>query len=141
MITTWRLWIITAAIFGTYAALISNVYNLQVNKGSYYLARAASQSRVADFLAAQRGSIYFTDKNDNLVPAAINREYPVIFAVPKEIADPDEAAQSLASILGTTATKVKTLLDKPNDLYELLVEKATDEQVGQIKTLGLKGVY
>lgn len=141
MIKSWRLWILTTIIFSGYALLIYNVYTLQIGRGGYYAARAASQNRVRDFLGAGRHNIYFQDKNGNKIPAALNREYPVVFAVPKEIADPAEAAAALSPILKIEASKIKTLLEKPNDLYELLLAKATDEQVSQIKSLGLKGLY
>lgn len=138
---TWRLWLLTATILFSYSALIANIYNLQINKGGYYSARAASQNRVRDFVDNRRGSIYFQDKNGNKIPAAINREYPVIYAVPAEISDADEASRLLSPIIKTEPEKIRNLLSKPNDFYELLLVKATNEQVDQIKALGLKGVY
>ncbi len=137
----WRIWLIAGIIFLSYTTLIFNVYNLQITKGGYYSARAHSQSRSRDLLAASRGKIYFTDKNGNRIPAAINREFPVIFAVPKEIADAAEAAEALGPVLNLGTNHLKDLFSKPDDLYERLVEKASEEQVAAIKSLGIKGIY
>lgn len=138
---SWRLWLLTTAIVFAYSGLIFNIYELQIKKGVYYAAKAASQSRGRDFLASSRGTIYFSDKNGNKISASLNREYPVIFAVPKEIADADEAAAALSPILNIETEKIKNLLIKPDDLYELLLAKASGEQVAKIKALGLKGIY
>ncbi len=138
---SWRLWLITTTFILLYSALVFNVYKLQIKKGGYYSARAESQYRLTDFLNSQRGNIYFQDKNGNQIPAALNKRYPVIYAVPKEIADVDEAANVLAPILNVTATKLKVLFAKPDDLYELLLSKAADEQVVKIRELNLKGIY
>lgn len=138
---TWRLWLITFVIAVSYSALLFNIYNLQIEKGNYYAVRAASQNRVRDYQAARRGNIYFRDKNDNLIPAAINREYPVVYAVPKEIENPVLAAEKLAPIVKTAQQKIQNSLTKPNDLYELLLAKATEDQVRQIKALAIKGIY
>ncbi len=138
---SWRLWLITASIFFTYSALLLNIYNLQVKKGSIYAAKAASQSRDVSYANATRGTIYFTDKNGNQIPAAFNREFPVIFAVPKEIEDPSEAANALAAVLKIPADQIKARLSKPDDQYELLVAKATGETVARVRALDIKGVY
>ncbi len=131
----------TAGIFGAYAALTFNVYNLQIAKGSYYSAKVASQSRGTAYLNAIRGTIFIQDKNNNKIPAVFNRQFPVIFAVPKEIADPTGSAVILAELLGLDAAKLRAQFEKPNDLYELLIDKATDEQVAKIRQQGIKGIY
>lgn len=137
----WRLWSITLAVSFAFFGLIFNIYTIQVEKGSYYAAKVASRAQAASYLSAGRGSIYFQDKNGNKIAAAINRAFPVIFAVPKEISDPAEAAQSIAPVLGLDVAKVKTQLSKVNDEYELLLNKATGEQVSDLRALGIKGVY
>ncbi len=124
-----------------YSALIFNIYGLQIKKGNYYTVKAESQSRSAGFLEAERGNIYFTDKNNNLIPAAINKEFPVVFAVPKEISDPIGAATKLASLLNLNQEKLANSFSKPNDLYESILKKAAPDQVEIIKNAGLKGVY
>lgn len=132
---------ITSFFIFLYFALIFNTYNLQIKNGAYYSARAASQYRLSGFLEPQRGNIYFTDRNGNNIPAAMNKNYPVIFAVPKEIKDPLAAAESLYNILGLDKEKLAAQLSKPNSLYELLARKASDDQVKAVRDLGLSGIY
>lgn len=138
---SWRLWFITASIFFTYFGLVMKIYDLQVEKGSIYAAKAAAQSRGVSYLNATRGTIFFTDKNNNQIPAAFNRQFPVIYAVPKEIQDVSEAANALAPILDISAEKIQSQLSKPEDQYELFAPKATGDQVAKVRSLGLKGLY
>lgn len=122
-------------------SLIFKLYNLQIKKNSYFSARAESQNRLAGFLAAVRGNIYFTDKYGNSVPAAINKEYPVIFAIPKEIENPRDAAKQLILALNLDETKLIAALSKENDPYEPILKKATADQAQKVKELNLKGIY
>lgn len=136
-----RIALLISGVFFAYFVLVLNIYNLQLTKGQYFAARAESQYRLAGFLEPKRGSIYFMDKNNNLIPAAINKPYPVIFAVPKEMENPEVSAKTISDILGLDEASVKKSLTKPDDPYELLIAKATNEQVSQIKTAGVKGIY
>ena len=137
---TTRIFLIIVFFGFIYSSLIFNIYRLQVERGGYYTARVAAQQKWAGFLEPPRGSIYFTDKNNNLVPAAITRAYPVVFAVPKEIDDPKLMAEKLIFLNLDKAALIKSL-SKNNDEYELLVRKASNGQIKQIKELNLKGVY
>ncbi len=121
--------------------LLFHFYQIQIVKGSYYLARAETQFAAGGFFDAQRGAIYGTDKNGNPIPLAINKDYPLIFAVPKEIADIQEAANQLAPLINQTAGQLEKILSKPNDSYELLKRKADSSVAQQISDLSLKGIY
>lgn len=136
-----RFALLIGGIFLVYLALIFNVYKLQIDKGAFYSAKAESQIQANGLLEPRRGNIYFTDKNNNLIPAAVNKPYPVIFAVPKEVKDAEFAAKTISEILNLDNEKVKKLLSKPGDLYELLVAKATPEEVSKIKDAKLDGIY
>lgn len=140
-ISSWRTTALIS-IFGlAYLFLISNLYNIQFNKNSFYEALAENQQRAAGVLDPLRGSIYFTDKNNNQVPAVINKQYSLIYAVPKEISDSAVAAPRLSGILNLDAASLEKKLSKPNDLFEELLFKASDEQVDEINNSGIKGLY
>jgi stage V sporulation protein D (sporulation-specific penicillin-binding protein) len=138
-----RLRLLTLLIFFLllYLALAFNVYNLQIEKSAYYTFRSEAQNRLAGFLAAKRGNIYFTDKNNNLIPAAINKKFPVIFSIPKEISDPAGTARQLASILNLSEEKLISSFSKSNDPYEPVLKKADKGQVEKIRQLDLPGIY
>lgn len=123
-----------------YGGLIFRLYNLQLENGFGYLQRVEAQEKnnQSNFT---RGAIYFTDRNQNLIPAAINKEFPIIYAVPKEIKEPDKTAEALASIVGLSKEKLSFLFSNPNALYKSLTEKASDEQVRAVSSLNLKGIH
>jgi len=137
----WKLWLIRVGFSLTFLGLLANLYNIQIRHSAYYVNKADAQQQALDNLSASRGCIYFTDKNGTAIPAVLNREYPTIYAVPKEIKDPASAAHLLAPIVGKDEAALAKALARPNDLYELLVPKGTDQQVNQVQALGLKGIY
>lgn len=124
-----------------YSALIFKLYVLQVNEGEKYQAKAFSI--LEQSFKPVRGNIYFTDKAGKTVPAAINKDYPNIYVVPKDVRDEERegVTEILASVSDKTLTDIETILNKKNDPYELIVKRATDEEVNKIKSVGLKGVY
>lgn len=136
-----RITFIILGILAAYGYLVYSLYNLQIQKGPYYINRAEARYRLAGFLEPYRGIIYFTNKNGDLVPAAVNKSYPVVFAVPQEIEDASEAAHTIAPILELEVDKVQSALSNKKSLYRLLRKKASPEQVKKIKELSLKGIY
>lgn len=135
-----RFFIVISSVCVAFAAIGTNLYYVQIHKGDFYSGRAESQFRLAGALNPTRGIIYVTDKNNNAIPAAINKPYPVIFAVPREIEDVAEVANALVPILGLDVAALSERLQK-NNLYELLVRRASDAQVAAVRELSLPGVY
>lgn len=138
--TQFRFIVLITSVTAAYLVLVFNIYTLQIKKGLYYSARAQSQYQLAGFLEPHRGAIYFTDKNNNQIPTAVNKSYDAIFAVPKAIQDLDKAVENLAPILNLDQEELRKKLSK-NNLYELLVKKATPEQVTKVSELKIKGIY
>jgi len=122
-----------------YSLLIFNIYNLQIIKGEDYAKRGAAQ--LSWSLEADRGGIYFTDKNNNSIPAAITKYYPTIYAVPLEIQDPALVTSELAPYFDIDEEKMFKMLSKSDDPYELFTRKASDEQVAKVKELSFEGIY
>ncbi len=135
---------ITALIFLftlLYTGLGYNIYNLQINKGDYYNAKASSLYSSSGAIMPQRGNIYFRDKNKNLIPAALDKEYPTIFANTSEITDPTAAAKSLSPILNMSQGSLLKLLSKKNDPYEPLVRRATESEIEDLKLVSIPGIH
>ncbi|MDP3991864.1 MAG: penicillin-binding protein 2 [Candidatus Colwellbacteria bacterium] len=124
-----------------YGALGFRMYDLQLRQGEALSAKAASIHELAGKLTPKRGSVYFTDKDGGRIPAGINKDYPSIYAIPKEVTDPQGAAGILAGITGKNESELVKILSKEDDPYEPLVKKATDEQVALLKKYDLKGIY
>lgn len=138
--TQFRFATLITSFFAVYLLLIFNLYNLQIEKGQHYAARAQSQYQLAGFLEPHRGLVYITDKNNSLIPAAINKSYDAIFAVPKEMADIDKAIENLSPILNIDQKELRKKLTK-NNFYELLVKRASTEQVTKTAEAKIKGIY
>ncbi len=136
-----RFGILIASLFLGYASLLFKVYDLQLVKGGYYSARSGSQILSSELAAENRGIIYFTDNNGKHLPVVLNRDYPAIYAVPKVIEDPQEAAHALSPILGKPAEELTSLFSKEGDAYEILVKRASVELVKEVENLGVKGIY
>lgn len=117
-----------------------HLFKLQVRLGSDFKARAEAQSRSEDE-AVERGQIYFTDKNNNQIIAALNREYPLIYVVPREIEDTERASVFISEMSGESKDKIVKLLSKKNSLYVPIVLKANANQLDMIKKSGIKGIY
>ncbi|MBN2198179.1 penicillin-binding protein 2 [Candidatus Wolfebacteria bacterium] len=141
----WRIKFLIFFFGVLYLILIFNIYNLQIEKEVYYLTKAETQSRLNGVFEAIRGNIYFIDKNNNLIPAALNKDYPTVFAVPDEILKDSETmtdyTEKLSSIFNFSIKELEEKLSKQDDLYELLIEKASSKQLNEINNLNLKGIY
>lgn len=126
---------------GIFSVLIGHMYSLQINNGEYYFQRTQAREEASGKFVPTRGVIYITDKHQTKIPAVVNKEYPLVYAVPKEIEDPQESAHRLASIIGKEVGELVTLFSKPKDEYELLIVKATPTQVSQLRELNEEGIY
>ncbi|MBM3257350.1 MAG: penicillin-binding protein 2 [Candidatus Liptonbacteria bacterium] len=124
-----------------YAALIWRLYDLQLVRGEQFLARAESQYKAAVSLEAPRGVIYFTAKQGDRFPVALNKEFPSVYAVPKVVEDSKEAANMLAGILPLTVEELQVKLSKRQSSYELLGKKVSEKVAKEIEELKLKGIY
>jgi cell division protein FtsI/penicillin-binding protein 2 len=131
----------TFLVFG-YGFLIAHLYSIQVRDAAQYSAKAQSQVRSLGVLEARRGDIFLTDKNGTKIQAAITREMPIVFAVPKEIEDPEAAAKALAgAIPSLVEDDLLTAFTKSNDPYEPILPKPERAQTEAIRELHLKGIY
>lgn len=129
------------AIVGGYSFLFFHLYNIQLLKGNYYLARAESQYKAAGMVAAKRGTIFFSDKNGNKLAVAVEKDFPIVYAVPKIIDDAVEAYNRIADIIPDLSSGfLKKLSDKKSS-YLLLKRKADQSVVDKIKDQSIKGVY
>jgi len=136
-----RFAIVIGCLVLAYAVLGFHLYQLQLVKGGYYYAKAEAQTVASEGASGDRGAIYFTDNKGNTLPAALDEQFPVIYAVPSAIADAQEAANTVAPILGMPVSTLTTIFSRTNDQYELLERKASPAAAQQITDLNLKGVY
>lgn len=129
-------------IFGVfYSLLVLNLYRLQIEKSDYYIGRVEARNAILSQLDLRRGQIFFTDRNNGSIPVSLNKDYPVIYAVPKEIKDPLRAAETLGPLLNIDVKELLEALSNRSSLFRLLVNKASESQVEAVKNLKLEGIY
>jgi cell division protein FtsI/penicillin-binding protein 2 len=137
----YRFPVIIILLVAAYFLLGFHLYQLQITKGGYYLAKAQNEITASQGTNGTRGSIYFTDSKGDLLPAAVEKEFPYIYAVPIAVADPQEAANTVAPLLNLPVSTLTALFSKPADSYELIERRADPGVAQQISDLNLKGVY
>jgi cell division protein FtsI/penicillin-binding protein 2 len=135
---TLRVTFLIIALVAAYGFLAFHLSELQLAKNDYYTARAQSEQLALQDTTRNRGAIYFTDKSGTTLPAAVNQDFPIIYAVPSAIEDSQETANRLAPILGMPVAKLEGILSRPNDPYELLARKADATVAQAVAALDIK---
>jgi len=137
-----RLVLLTSFFGLIYGILGFNLYKLQVVKNDYYVKRAEAQSEISRELELRRGQIFFTDRYGKKIPAALNKDYPVIYAVPKEIDDPEETYGNLNLVLNKILPEnIKTALSNKQSFFRMIVDKATKDDLRAVSESKIDGVY
>jgi len=118
------------------------LYNLQIIENSKYTDQAESLHNTTRVLTPKRGLIYFQDKNREYTPVAINKNFYSLYAVPKEIENPEETSKFLSQIIPLSYEEIFSRLNKPDDPYEPLLKKVEDDNlISQIEDAQIKGIY
>lgn len=141
-------WLYFVSVFFLLAgAIIVKLFILQVIDHKYYAAFALSTHEIYQKLHPRRGAIFVQDSRTKTeYPAAVNRSYELIYAVPKEIESDDrqKVADKLAGILEFDEGEKQALfqkLSKDGDPYEPVAKKINDETAEKIKSEKLPGIY
>ncbi len=123
------------------------LFRIQILQHDFYSTMALSSHEIYEKLHPDRGNIYFQDsRTGELYPAAINRVYYKIYAVPVEIPvdQVEDIAKKLEEILVLPAEKsgeLREKLAKDGDPYEPIAKKIPEEKVAELTAAGLTGIY
>jgi cell division protein FtsI/penicillin-binding protein 2 len=131
--------ILITVIFFSGILLIIRLYFIQVTSHDKWVAIAENQHNAFQELIADRGEIYMRD-GDGRYPLAVNREYNLVYVVPKDVIEKDHTALELSRILDIDAGKIQEKLAMPDDPFEIIKKRLSDEEAKQIKESELKGV-
>jgi len=125
-----------------FLVLVSRLFSLQIKQYSDFAKQAETIHETTAVLAPDRGLIYCHDKNNTQTPLAINKKYYTLYAVPKEIHDPQKISQELSQLIPLSYDEIYSHLNKPDDPYELLLKKINDDAlINKIKEVKLEGIY
>lgn len=122
------------------------LFFLQVIRHDYYSLFALNSHEIYKKLHSERGAIFFQDsRSKQEYPAAINKQFYLVYAVPKEIPVTDVASTTSALVraLGLGAGEQKDVTEKlaRRDSYRTIAKKVPEEISAVLKELKLPGIY
>ncbi|MEK7614042.1 MAG: penicillin-binding protein 2 [Patescibacteria group bacterium] len=140
MTSNWRIRLISFFVLAAAALIITRLFYVQVINGKKYSEKADRQYSVPSTNAFNRGSIFFKEKDGNLVSAAALKSGYMIVINPSEIKDGEAVwnAVSKETTLSHDAFIVKT--NKENDTYEEIAHRVSKKDADQINAMKLPGV-
>jgi len=138
--TNFRIYLLVVFVLLAVGAVIFRLYTLQVLAHEYYQELASGQHKVFGDLVPQRGEIFVKD-SEGYYPVSVNKQLNLVFAVPREIENPEEAARRIAPILELDERETKEKLDQPDGWYTVLKHKVEEHKADEIREEKLKGIY
>lgn len=117
------------------AAIVWRLIYLQIVQGDFYRALAEGQSVSNKELRKERGEIFLK----NLEPAAINKDFSLVFASTPKISDIKETAKILSQTLGLSEDFVLEKLKK-DTLFSPIKSRLTNDELESLKKLNLAGI-
>lgn len=124
-----------------FVVIIVRLFVLQVLSHDFYSGLASGQRDLFSKLSPTRGDIYVRDTGkDELYPVATNAIFYVLYAEPRKITDPKSVARRLAPIIGIDESDLFKKLDLPDDPYEPLLRRVSEEKRDEISALGVSGI-
>jgi cell division protein FtsI/penicillin-binding protein 2 len=142
-----QLRIISVFILLSALVIIARLFVLQVMERKYYSALALNNHETYKQLYPRRGNIFFQDTRGESkeYPAAVNRQYYLLYAVPRDIpaSQINTTTDFLASVLSYSPEEKNNLLaklSKSGDPYEPIAKKVTEDLKNQIESANLPGI-
>ena len=108
-----------AVIFLSVGLVIWRLYGLQISDYDLYTALANSQHQVLSELEAERGKIFLSENEsgeEKLYPLATNKEFALVYAVPKEIEE--DKADEIAEYFYNTFDKEDLIEEKQEKINQ-----------------------
>jgi cell division protein FtsI/penicillin-binding protein 2 len=128
--------------------LVAQLFRLQIVDHSYYALFASNAHEIYKKLHPERGQIFFQDtRTGQTYPAAINRQYYLLYAVPHEIPIENVASTThrLADVLElkdeSDIQEINRRLSKTQSYYQVIKKKVPEETMNKIKSEKIPGIY
>lgn len=128
--------LISGVVIVLFIIVFARLFYIQIIRHEFLTGLANRQHKSFVKLSPKRGTIY--DSADRVV--AIHLDTPSVYAVPKEMSDPETASVILAEELGLDALLLQEKLTKNSNF--VWIKRKADRVLGEkIKKLNLRGVY
>ncbi len=131
-----RIWY--AVLLFLCAVFVVRLFYLQVIRHDYYQKAALSDQLKQSQIPAERGTIV-AHNGSQLAPLVLNETLYTLFADPKYVQDPWQAAHKVQDIIGGNAADYQKAMGV-DTRYAILAKKLTRDQKKKIDDLKLKGV-
>ncbi|MGA2418139.1 MAG: penicillin-binding protein 2 [Candidatus Staskawiczbacteria bacterium] len=148
----WRINIILIIILIFGAAIISQLFFLQVLERKFFEAQALGQQTIFNNVTGSRGQIFCTssqeskgggapaDSSEEIKSLAINKDAWTISVNPNDVADKETFAKILSQNISQTQDQILSELNSQNT-YVVLEKDLSSEEADKIKALNLKGLF
>ncbi len=136
ILTRARSWYVLVLI--VFGLILVRLFYLQVIRHSYYHDMALAGQFKEYEVPPERGTIMAHD-GDKVVPLVLNEERFTLFADPKFVRNPQDAAEKVAKLIGGNATEYEEKM-QADTRYAILAKKLTRDQADAIAELEIKGV-
>ncbi|MDD5396871.1 MAG: penicillin-binding protein 2 [Candidatus Moranbacteria bacterium] len=136
----WRINGLVFFIFFIAFSIVGKLYFLQVARHGAYVALAENQHSSSTEIQAKRGEIFLQDEGQPY-PLAVNRQLQMVYAVPREMKDTNGAVETLSSILNLDKNFLKDKFSNPEDMFEILKHKLSDDESQKIREAKIAGIY
>jgi cell division protein FtsI/penicillin-binding protein 2 len=135
-----RIRIISFCILAFASILVSRLFFVQIIHAKSYKQEANRQYVTPSSDIFERGTIYFEDKNGELVSAATQTLGYKVAIEPRKITDPDTLYANLSSLIQLDHDELSEKLKNKEDPYEEIANHLTKEEADSISALKLTGV-
>jgi len=123
------------------AALILQLFRIQIIDHKKYLAQADAMQTDKQTINAERGQIYVRDVDGNIAPLVMNKVVYTLFADPSSIKDVSKVRDLVNEVAGDTiiSDSMEKLSDKKMQ-YLVLARGLDNDQAKEIKKADLNGL-
>ncbi len=133
--------IISATIVLVSLVLIARLYFVQVMNGQNYSDKANGQYIHPTETVFDRGSIFFTTKDEKPLAAATVKTGYFLYLTPKTLGNPESAYSKISKIAPIDKTSFLARATKKNDPYEEIVHRLDEKTADAITALKIQGVF
>ena len=135
-----RLRLLFAGVLLVALVLWAKLFFVQLIKGDFYAARADRQYQRPSGLPPERGTIYFSAADGQLVSAAAMQNGFLLALNPQLLERPAEVYEKLNAILPLNRDEFEKKAGKTSDPYEELLSRVPADLAAKIEALELSGV-
>lgn len=135
-----RIKVLSLGIIFIALVLILKLFFVQVVHGGAYSSRADRQYATPAENIFERGSIFFSRKDGELISAATQASGYKLAINPSKISDGEEAYDKISAVVSIDRTEFLEKAGRKNDTYEEVAHRLSRKEADAVLALGISGV-